>query len=205
MYKFVTMRKRKVIISDQELWSDFVSGNDEAFRLIYDSHVQHLFKYGCHFTSDEELVQDCIHDMFIDLHFYRSKLSPNNNNIRGYLLVALKRKIIKKLDQEKRIKTILEDVPFDFVFTPEDSPDNETGADKIKYLEKALQELTPRQREAIFLRFVSGLDYNELSNILHINYQAARNLIYRGVEKLREKFEQKSLFLWSFLLKIKYL
>ncbi|RIH64432.1 sigma-70 family RNA polymerase sigma factor [Mariniphaga sediminis] len=189
-------------MSDKKLWLDFLSGSDEAFRLIYDSHVQHLFKYGCHFTNDEELIKDCMHDMFIDLHYYRSNLGTIDN-IKGYLLVSLKRKIINKLDQRKKIKTIsLEDIPFDFIFTGENDFDNEIENDRANHLKKTMQELTPRQREAIFLRYISGLDYHELSNILKVNYQAARNLVYRGMEKLRENMNKNSLFLWFFLQKL---
>jgi RNA polymerase sigma factor (sigma-70 family) len=183
---------------DEKLWADFLSGNDEAFRVIYDSHVHHLFSYGCHFTSDEGMVQDCIHDLFLDLHGCRSRLGANNN-IRGYLLVSLRHKIIHKMDQRKKQFSInMENVPFDLTILTDDPSDTETEARKTESLQKALLELPDRQREAIYLRFVAGLNYDELCSTLHVNYQVARNLVYRGMEKLRESIKRNLLVMWLF-------
>ena len=57
-------------------------------------------------------------------------------------------------------------------------------------------ELSDRQREAIYLRYVSGLSYEELSEVLQLNYQSARNLIHRGIEKLRKIYYEESLSLF---------
>jgi len=84
------MGREYQINSDTLLWNDFKEGNEDAFRLIYNSHVRSLFKYGCNFTHDEALVKDCIHDVFIDLSKYRSGLSATNN-IKLYLYKSLKR------------------------------------------------------------------------------------------------------------------
>lgn len=187
--------------SDELLWVDFISGNSEAYKKIYDSHIQFLFKYGCHFTGDEYLVQDCIQDLFIDLHNYRLKLGKTNN-IKAYLFLSLKRKIIKKLDQGEKIKSLnIDSLPFDYSLFAEDNSVNELNAKRIKYLEKAMEELSTRQKEAIYLKFVSGLSYEEMCNVLHLNYQAARNLVYRGMEKLRESLDRDSLYLWFSVIK----
>lgn len=74
MHKFVAMVKKQIIISDKELWTDFVSGKVEAFKTIYEKYFPELFKYGCYFSDDEDLVKDCIQDIFINLHNCRSKL-----------------------------------------------------------------------------------------------------------------------------------
>jgi len=192
------MEIKRVPESDEKLWDDFVSGNDEAFRVIYNSHVLHLFRYGCHFTSDEGIVQDCIHDLFIALYNFRSRLG-SNNNIRGYLLVSLRHKIISRLDERKKqISIDMENVPFDVTLLPEEHNDREIEARKTESLQKALLELPARQREAIYLRFVAGLDYDDLCGTLHVNYQVARNLVYRGMEKLRESLKRNLLVMWFF-------
>ncbi len=197
------MAKNRIPENDEILWADFISGNDEAFRVIYDSHVHHLFSYGCHFTSDESMVQDCIHDLFLDLYHYRSQLG-DTNNIKGYLLVSLKRNIIRKLDQEKKLKSVdIENVPFDFQVMADDGADKELETQKTEYLQRALQELSARQREAIYLKYIAGFNYEEICNALQVNYQVARNLVYRGMEKLRENFSRNTLILWMFLYRAK--
>ncbi len=83
------------------LWDDFVAGNDVAYKTIYNTHLQSLYKFGLHFTRNEDLIQDCVHDLFIDLHRYRSRLKKTNN-IKLYLFISLKRKIIRALGKERR-------------------------------------------------------------------------------------------------------
>lgn len=89
------------LTSDTQLWSDFLSGSEKAYKIIYDTHVQSMFKYGSHFTKNDEIIHDCIHDVFIDLHKYRTNLQTTNN-IKKYLFISLKRKLFKILNWKKR-------------------------------------------------------------------------------------------------------
>lgn len=190
------MRRVIQTTSDEQLWGNFISGNDEAYKIIYDTHVHTLFKFGIHFTKNEELIYDGIHDVFIDLYRYRNNLKPTNN-IKLYLFVALKRKLFKMLDKEARFIPLNAETPsFYYSLSVSEDRDDELKSEQFEMLEKAMLELSNRQREAIYLRFVSGLSYEELSEVLHMNYQSARNLIFRGIEKLRESCQKKSLVLF---------
>ena len=197
--KFVTMTKYVTPKSDELLWADLIDGNKEAFKIIYNSHIQSLLKYGRHITKDESLVKDCIQDLFIDLYNSRSKLTMARN-IKIYLLVSLKRKIIRSISkEEKNIHITSENIPFIYSLANDDE-ENEVRSNRIELLENAMVELSNRQREAIYLRYVSELSYEELSDVLQMNYQSARNLIYRSTEKLRESCRMKSiLLLFSFV------
>ena len=195
------MGREYQINSDTLLWNDFIKGNEDAFRLIYESHVQSLFRYGNNFTQDKALVKDCIHDVFIDLSKYRSGLS-STNNIKLYLYKSLKRKIIRSLSKGGILGTIDPGkLPFHYAISVEDELiDNEFELNRYQQLDKAMLTLSPRQKEAIYLKFVSELSYEDLSKVMKLNYQSARNLVFRGLEKLRESYP-KSLFLIFFPLK----
>ena len=190
------MGKEYEINADSLLWNDFIKGNEDAFRLIYTNHVQSLFKYGCQFTHDEALIKDCIHDVFIDLSKYRTRLGTTNN-IKLYLFKTLKRKIFSSLVEGKFLETIdQEKLPFHYdISVEEEMVTNEFEQQRLQHLEKAMTTLSERQKEAIYLKFVSDLNYQELSKVMHLNNQSARNLVFRGLEKLRESFP-KGLFLF---------
>jgi RNA polymerase sigma factor (sigma-70 family) len=190
------MVKEYHINSDTILWNDFIKGNEDAFRVIYSNHVQSLFRFGCHFTSDEALIKDCIHDVFIQLAKYRSGLGTTNN-IKLYLFKSLKVQIIKSLNKTGIFGSLdKEKLPFHYSTSTEDVlADAESEQLRYQLLDKAIATLSPRQREAIYLKFVSDLSYEELSKVMQLNYQSARNLVFRGLEKLRENFP-KSLFLF---------
>ncbi len=50
--------------------------------------------------------------------------------------------------------------------------------------------LSPRQKEIIYYRFVEGLSYEEICQIMDMNYQSTQNLIQRSLKKLRTTFSQ---------------
>ena len=51
---------------------------------------------------------------------------------------------------------------------------------------RALNELTPRQKEAIYLRFTKELDYNATADIMDISVEACRNLISKAISTLKK-------------------
>ena len=65
----------------------------------------------------------------------------------------------------------------------------EISEQKSKILLLALDELTLRQKEAIYLRFTSELDYKEVSGLMDISVEACRNLISRAISILRQKIK----------------
>ncbi len=190
------MDKEYQVNSDTILWNDFIKGGEDAFRLIYDNHVQPLFNFGCNFTHDKGLVKDCVHDVFIDLFKYRSKLGQTDN-IKLYLFKSLKRKIARSLNKGKLFDTMdSENMPFNYPGLTDDKPTEDEFEERNQHLEAALETLSSRQKEAIFLKFVSGLSYEELGSVMKLNYQSARNLVFRGLEKLRENYPKKLLLVF---------
>ncbi|HEY1199844.1 MAG TPA: sigma-70 family RNA polymerase sigma factor, partial [Niastella sp.] len=51
---------------------------------------------------------------------------------------------------------------------------------------QALGQLSNRQKEIIYLKFYQELNYDEVSEIMNINYQAARNLLYQSIKSLKK-------------------
>jgi RNA polymerase sigma factor (sigma-70 family) len=185
--------------SDTLLWNEFIRGDEDAFRLIYISHVQTLFKYGCNFTQDEALIKDCIQDIFVDLMKYRSTIG-STNDIRLYLFKSLKRKIIRSLHKSEIYRHLESDkIPFQYAISYEEEMiEDERVKSRIRHLELAMSALSPRQKEAIYLKYVSNLSYEEISSLMKMKYQSARNLIFRGLEKLRESFPKEVILLFLF-------
>ena len=50
----------------------------------------------------------------------------------------------------------------------------------------ALQKLPVRQKEIIYLKFYLGFGNGEVSKIMNINFQAARNLVYKSIKELKK-------------------
>jgi len=175
--------------SDERLlWLKFLNGDDQVLSLIYLQYSNSLFDYGCRFTKDSDLVKDCIQEVFCNLLRTRKNLSETDN-VKFYLLKSLKRKILREIQKSGKKLVSINDQDYSFELLLRNNIDehlNELNEEKQQALSEALESLTDRQKEAIYLRFNRGLEYDEISVLLNLNYQSARALIHRAIEKLRE-------------------
>jgi RNA polymerase sigma factor (sigma-70 family) len=169
--------------SDTRLWNAFVTGDDEAYVSIYQRYVADMFRYGMNITHDRETVKDCIHDVFTRLYKNRASMSAVEN-VKIYLFVALKNRII---DVIRRY------VSFDFcgleqIYSLSYNEKENTCDDEVirNELAHALQNLSPRQREAIYHRYVEDFSFKEIAQLMNITAQSAQNLIQKGLLKLKE-------------------
>lgn len=89
-----------IVCDESVLWESFLSGDDEAYACIYKKYVQVLFSYALQFTTDRELIKDCIQDVFEKIHRNRNKLNKTDN-IKVYLIVILKNSLINALKKER--------------------------------------------------------------------------------------------------------
>jgi RNA polymerase sigma factor (sigma-70 family) len=175
------------ITSDTLLWNNFCSGDDKSFENIYRTYVKTLFRYGSKFTNDKEFVIDCIQEVFVDIFIHRKNLGETNN-IKLFLFLSLKRKLIHSLKKKGFVQFLPDEaLPFLSIYsTEEEVSDQESDEVLLSKLSKALETLSPRQKEAIYLRFSCELQYEEICQIMELNNQSVRNLVHRAIEKLRK-------------------
>jgi RNA polymerase sigma-70 factor (ECF subfamily) len=74
----------------------------------------------------------------------------------------------------------------------------ELDAEKTARVLQALDQLSNRQKEIIYLKFYQELNYEEVSEIMNINYQAARNLLYQSIKSLKKLLTHLTFFSFVF-------
>ena len=83
----------------------------------------------------------------------------------------------------------------DIQFTAEELITNqETERFKNKNISKLLNKLPKRQKEAIYLKYYSGLKAKEISEIMGINYQSVVNNLHKAIKSLKEEISIIKLF-----------
>lgn len=167
----------------------------QAFKYHFDS----LYNYGVKMINDSELVKDCIQELF-----YR--MWKNNVDFstvtypKSYLLKGLRRQILNVLELKynQTIKVEVEE-HFSIDFSPEDYYiQNQHEEDQRIKITNALNQLSKKQREAIYLRYFEHLEYFEIAEIMNINLQSVKNNVQRGLNSLKELL---GLTLFYYLLK----
>ena len=172
--------------STETLLASFQAGNMAAFSQLYDLHINILFNYGLKLTIDKELLKDCIHDIFVKLYTKKDELGTIDN-LRSYLFISLKNKLCDELRRRMYMSdTAVEEVS---ISTPTDVEDDymeeEQRKNEFSLVRRLLDQLSPRQREALTLYYIEERKYEDICDIMDMNYQSVRNLMHRGLTKLR--------------------
>ncbi|MEX6686978.1 sigma-70 family RNA polymerase sigma factor [Danxiaibacter flavus] len=161
------------------------SGNTESFREVFRNYYSQLYLYGYKIIQDKNVLEDTIQELFLELW--------NNNNtseiqsVKAYLFKSLQYKLYKKIALKKGTPlgdSFIVDVPFE-INKETLLVEEENEKERASFVGDLLNALTPRQREIVYLRFYRNMDYEEISYIMQINYQAARNLLSQSLKALK--------------------
>lgn len=174
------------------LWSAFQNGDREAFASIYEKYIDELLSYGYRVTSDQQLIRDSVQDLFLHIWVRRAHLAMTDS-IKFYLFRSLRNRIIRNL--EKHPERLHADIglvadpaeegnAFEIVLFGHEGP-----SDSYERLAEAINRLSPRQREAVQLRYLHGFSLEEIAEMMQMNNQSVRNLLHRAITQLRLFFE----------------
>ncbi len=174
---------------DLILWAKLKNGNVDALGDLYDLFIDDLFCYGIQFSNDKNHIMDSIHDLFLNLYKYRKKLA-STDNVKYYLFRSLKNQILKKP------KDRFLPLPFEsneslhrnnYVTSIEDQIiADEYSIERTYNLSCAMNSLSKKQRQSLFLRFTEGMHYEEIAETMNVTVQTSRTIIYRAIKVLRK-------------------
>lgn len=171
------------------LWKRMKKGNMAAMGKLYDLYADELFSYGMEKVPNKTLVMDSIHDLFVNLYKYRTKVAVPTN-VKYYLLKSLKREVFRKQASKKHInleESLLEIRKFNTGSSYEEElVEAEHLSEKVYRLKTALTHLTQRQQKVLQLKFTENRTYGEIAEIMDISAATSRTLVYRALSVLRK-------------------
>ena len=157
------------------------------FTTQYNKHIDNLFAFGSRFTSDREMIKDCIQDVFVKLYTRRDSLD-NVDKIESYLYVSLRNRINDEFRRNVHLcDHEITDVSMKGMAEAEAFANEkmERQQQLSASVEKYFYMLSPRQRQIITLYYKEQRKYDDICQIMGINYQSVRNLMHRSIMRLR--------------------
>ncbi len=148
--------------------------------------------YFWHRTRDREVTLDLISETFTVTLESVERYDPAKGNPRQWLY-GIANNQLKRFWRSKRVSANARRRLG--IQTP---PTANTGWEEIEAAEdridaarmaEALDRLPARTREAVRLRVMEQLDYNEIGQQLGCKPKSARDLVYRGLRRLRTEFD----------------
>ena len=173
-----------------EQWRHFIKGSQGAFEQLYVQHAKMLYRYGLHLTTNRELLEDVIHDLFVYLHERRTRLPEQVESVSAYLLVSFRHRLLRSLKEESPT-FIIDHVPEEKLIADRRASselmDRESRDEKKQLIAYINTQLTDRQKQIIYLRYREQLTFREIALVMDISYQSAKNLMQKTLQKLKEK------------------
>ena len=171
----------------QTLLAAYRQGDQNAFMSLYDMNAEMLLNYGLCITSDKELVKDCVQDVFIKLISKSQDLQVTK--VTSYLLISLRNRLLDEFRRKNYMtETAVEDIRISST-TVEDVENSyildESSLNNVRKVQILMDELTPRQRQVFTLYYIEQRKYEDICDIMQMNYHSVRNLVHRGMLKLR--------------------
>jgi RNA polymerase sigma factor (sigma-70 family) len=187
-------------------WVQFKEGDMEAFAIFYNLHIDRLYQYGHKLCHDDDTIKDAIQEVFLDLYLKREKNNTTPENLKYYLILALKRNLIKKLKSRRRFNEgeISEGNLVGLEFSPEYQLIEKEQDEEVRaQILNALNQLPGKQKEAVYLRFNETMDYPEIALVLGITIESVRKQVYRALKTVRKLLNNKSVTILFYFFKKK--
>lgn len=176
-------------VTECPVWRNLRNGDAIAFAQVFHENYDSLYYYGKKLAQDEDLVKDCVQNLFLKIWIAHEKLMAVKH-VRSYLLKALRRHIGDQVIALKRHKTLQKEFlnEFEITFSHEDFlVATQVSIEQSQALALSLNQLSCRQREAILLKFYEGLNYVKIAEVMELNVQSVRNLIYQGLKIIKKQ------------------
>lgn len=180
-------------MNDEELnvlyWEEIRKGNKQSLFDLYNNTYFHLVRYGLKITGNDEIVKDCVMELFLKLWSKHAQLNTVVN-VKSYLFTSLKRMLFDQQNYNDKTDTAINNL-YDKDDLSELSYEEiiisvqENDHLKMK-LFKAMKQLTPKQTELIRLKFFEGLSYEQVALESSQNIKTTYNTIYNAIKILRK-------------------
>lgn len=161
-----------------------------AFNRVMAEHAPALKAFAGRMLSDDLAAEDVAQDAF--LAYYRHMHTVPDSAVRPWLFRVTRNLCLDILRRRKFKLRLFRDVSRDddFELVPQDhaghTPDQEAhSAEAREAIERAIQDLPPRFKEAFLLCEVQGLSYEEAAGIMGCPVKTVSTRLFRARQRFR--------------------
>lgn len=186
-------------LSNEALLSALKEGQNDVFSLLVSRMKSQLFNMIYRFLGNYQDAEDVVQDTFIKIYLNIDKYNEDYKATTWIYTIAMNlartnyRKkhrwiiLASSLKKDDDSADIIENIP-DLTLSPEFYTDSNAQQQTI---ENAIQKITPQFREAMILRDMEGLTYEEISVILDLNIGTVKSRINRAREEFKKNIAKE--------------
>jgi RNA polymerase sigma-70 factor (ECF subfamily) len=164
--------------------------NASAFRAFYERYAERVYGYHLRRTREPEAAYDLTAETFAQAWFARGRFRDRVGGNAGPWLFAVARNVL--VDSVRRRRLEMSACERLGVVVEASTEPDETWLDGLdEALDGALDDLPTGQGDAIRLRVVDELEYEDVARELGTTPAAARVRVHRGLSSLRHRLRQR--------------
>lgn len=180
---------------DPGLFNRFRKGDPDAMGEIFGLYHRRLIAFIRLYTRNRETAEEIAQEVFLEAYRQRTEIR-NASGFHPWLFTVAKRKAVRLMQRkENRLFVGFENGELEEL-SPGQSASQESEL-RIKQsgrlLQQAMDELKPRDRELVALRFFGGLQINEISECMNIPIGSVGVFLNRSLAKIRTTLVDKGI------------
>jgi RNA polymerase sigma-70 factor (ECF subfamily) len=173
-----------------------VQGGDEsAFRDLFLKFSPRVLRYVRRFVGSAARAEEVTQDVFVQVFRFRHRYRPESRLATWLYTIATNHCLNELRRPERRLRVDLwarrdDDGPAEPSLPDRDGPTPEEGAASLELarrLDAAVAELPPKQRAALLLSRVDGLQYRDVGAALGCSEGAVKALLFRATQALKRR------------------
>jgi len=170
----------------RELISKISRGCESALGKLYDRMISQVFGLALKILRSQAEADEVTIDVFKQIWDKAPDYTPDRGTPSAWLITLTRSRAIDKLRSDMKRRS-LQDPLYDDIPGDIDPPDETAETrEKRALIEKALSELTPKQRESIELAYFHGLTQTEISARMNEPLGTVKSWMRAGMIRLRE-------------------
>jgi len=188
-------------ISDYELITQFVKGEQSCFEQLIHRHKNKVFSYISLYIRDKALVEDIFQDTFLKvIQSVKAGRYSDNGKFLSWVMRIAHNLIIDHFRRLKQINTISNDNYESDLFNSKSLAEDNIEDNMIKKqihkdVRNIINNLPDDQREVIILRHYSGLSFKEIAEITDVSINTALGRMRYALINMRKIMEENKISL----------
>jgi RNA polymerase sigma-70 factor (ECF subfamily) len=177
-----------------------LAGDREAFRVLVERHSSSVFRLAYRMTGNQHDAEEVVQEAFLRAYQKLSQFAARANFgtwvyriAANYAIDQMRQRRSEEAKREPPRRVGADGVEHDPASLVQDaapSPERLAQSDELaEQMRRALSLLTPAERTAFVMRHWGGSGIEEIAEALKSSSSAAKNTVFRSVQKLRQALE----------------
>lgn len=186
------MYATEILSDERSLVLRLIEGDEDTFCELYAAYKNRLIYFAMRFLKSREYAEDIFQDAFAVVWQGRRFINPDAS-FSAYLYTIVRNRILNQLRDLSNQDKLREQILSQAVNYTNETKDEIIANDLRQFISRALQQLTPRQREIFQMSRERQMSHREIAEVLGISVNTVQESISISLRTLRTYLEKNSI------------